>query len=47
MSHFAVAVIHEKEQDIDEMLAPYNENIDVEPYVEYTKDYNSLTTKLN
>ena len=38
MSHFAVAVIHEKDQDINEMLAPYNENINVEPYVEYTKE---------
>ena len=32
MSHYAVAVIHRKDQDIAELLAPYDENIEVEPY---------------
>ena len=32
MSHYAVAVIHKDTQDIDELLAPYDENITVAPY---------------
>lgn len=35
MSHFSVLVIGD---NVDEQLAPYNENIEVEPYVEYTKE---------
>lgn len=35
MSHFSVLVIGD---DVDEQLAQYNENIKVEPYVEYTKE---------
>lgn len=35
MSHYAVLVIHDKGQDIKELLAPYSENIKVEPYLEY------------
>lgn len=38
MSHYAVAVFHREDQDIDELLAPYDENIDVEPYIQYTRD---------
>lgn len=38
MSHYAVAVIHRDDQSVKELLAPYNENLDVEPYIEYTKD---------
>lgn len=37
MSHYAVAVFHREDQDIDELLAPYDENIKVERYVRYTK----------
>lgn len=37
MSHFTVAVFHRKDQDIEELLAPYNENIIVAPYVYRTK----------
>ena len=37
MSHYAVAVIHDKNQNIDELLAPYWEELKVEPYVEYTR----------
>ena len=35
MSHYAVLVIHNKGQDIEELLAPYSENLKVEPYLEY------------
>ena len=37
MSHYSVAVIHSKDQRIDDLLAPYDENVSVEPYIEYTK----------
>jgi hypothetical protein len=33
MSHYAVAVIHRENQDIEDLLAPYDENIEVEPYI--------------
>ena len=35
MSHFSVLVIGD---NVDEQLAPYDEKIEVEPYVEYTKE---------
>jgi len=35
MSHYAVLVIHNKEQDIEELLAPYSENIKVKPYLKH------------
>lgn len=38
MSHYAVLVLHEEEQNIEDMLAPYNENLEVEPYLKYTID---------
>lgn len=37
MSHYTVAVFHRKDQDIDEMLAPYSENLQVEPYISFTR----------
>lgn len=37
MSHFSVAVFHRKDQDIDELLAPFDENKQVEPYISYTR----------
>lgn len=37
MSHFTVAVITAKKENLEEMLEPYNENIDVEPYIDKTK----------
>lgn len=37
MSHFSLAVFHRKDQSIDELLEPYNENIPVEPYVRFTR----------
>ncbi len=39
MSHFIVAVFTENEfQDIDDLLAPYDESVVVEPYVDATKE---------
>ena len=38
MSHYAVLVIHNENQSIDKLLAPYSENIKVEPYLEYKHD---------
>ena len=37
MSHYAVAVFHRKDQEIEELLAPYDEKIDVEPYIWKTR----------
>lgn len=37
MSYFTVAVITAEKEKLDEMLAPYDENLEVEPYVERTK----------
>ena len=54
MSHYAVAVFSRKDQDIDDLLAPYNENMEVEPYVlktrqevidEYRKDHEGAAGK--
>lgn len=38
MSHFTVAVITARKESLEEMLAPYDENLEVEPYVERTKE---------
>ena len=40
MSHFAVLVLtrDENSYEIDELLAPYSENIEMEPYVIYTRE---------
>lgn len=37
MSHLCVYVFHDKNTSIYDLLAPYDESIEVEPYVEYTK----------
>ena len=37
MSHFTVAVFHREDQDIEELLAPFDETIEYEPYIKYTK----------
>lgn len=37
MSHYAVAVFHRKDQDINELLAPYDENLEVEPYIRFSR----------
>ena len=33
-----VAVFHREDQDIDELLAPYSEELKVEPYIRFTRD---------
>lgn len=38
MRHYTVAVITDKLNKIGEMLAPYSENMEVEPYVDETKE---------
>lgn len=38
MSHYTVAVIHRENQDIANLLAPYYENLKVEPYIWLTKN---------
>lgn len=38
MSHFTVAVITAKKEKLEEMLAAYDENLEVEPYIERTKE---------
>lgn len=38
MSHFTVAVITAKKEKLEEMLASYDENLEVEPYIERTKE---------
>ena len=37
MSHYAVAVFHRKDQTVDELLAPYSENLKVDPYVSMSR----------
>jgi len=38
MSHFSCLVIHKEEQNIDKLMAPYSEELKVEPYIRETKD---------
>lgn len=38
MSHYKVLVIHNENQNIEELLAPYSENLEVEPYLKYKYD---------
>lgn len=38
MSHFCVYVFHDAKTSVDELLAPFDESIEFEPYVEYTKE---------
>lgn len=38
MSHFTVAVITAKKEKLEEMLASYDENLEVEPYIGRTKE---------
>ena len=37
MSHFSVAVFHREDQSVESLLAPFDENKQVEPYIQYTK----------
>lgn len=47
MSHFSVAVFHKKEQNIEDLLAPYDEGIVVAPYIKYTKEQAIAKTRKN
>ncbi|MBP3463809.1 MAG: hypothetical protein J6K45_04945 [Clostridia bacterium] len=38
MSHYTVAVITDDIKKIDDMLKPYSENLEVEPYISQTKE---------
>jgi len=38
MSHYKVLIIHNENQNIEELLAPYDENLEVEPYLKYKYD---------
>ena len=38
MSHFCVYVFHDKNTAVSDLLAPYDENIKIAPYVLYTKE---------
>lgn len=38
MLHYLAAVLHRQDQRIEELLAPYDENLQVEKYVEYTRE---------
>lgn len=47
MSHYTVAVIHKAEDSLENMLAPYSEHLQVEPYISITveellKEYDKL-----
>ena len=33
MSHFSVLVLHSNEDSIDKLLAPFDENLEVKPYL--------------
>ena len=37
MSHFIVAVIHAEDEPLEELLAPYDECLEMEPYIEITR----------
>jgi len=38
MSHFVVGIIHHEEQDIEDLLTPYDCEKEVERYIDYTKE---------
>lgn len=38
MSHYTVAVFHREDQDIDDLLAPYDESLTVAPYIRFTRE---------
>jgi len=38
MSHFNCLVIHKRDQDIGELMAPYSEKLKVEPYIRETTE---------
>lgn len=38
MSHYTVVVFHRPDQDVKELLAPYDGNIEVEPYIMFSRE---------
>lgn len=38
MSHYLVAVLHRKDQSVENLLAPYDENLQVEKRIEYSRE---------
>lgn len=38
MSHYTVAVITDDIKKLESMLAPYDENLEVSPYIDETKE---------
>lgn len=38
MSHYTVLVIKNQDADLDEILAPYSENLEVDPYIDRTRE---------
>ena len=38
MSHFSVAVLHRADQTVEELLAPYDEELESEIELEYTRE---------
>lgn len=38
MSHYMLAIIHKPEQKIEDLLAPFDENKSVDPYIIYSRD---------
>lgn len=37
MSHYTVAIFHRPDQDIDELLAPFSEELKVDPYIVFSR----------
>ena len=38
LSHYSVLVLSDEDTEVDGLLAPFNENISVKPYIKYTKE---------
>ena len=38
MSHFCVYVFHDENTNVNDLLSPYDENLEMTPYVRYTKE---------
>jgi len=38
MSHYTVSVLHRADQSVEDLLAPYDENLAVEPYFVYSRE---------
>ena len=42
LSHYSVLVLSDEDTEVDGLLAPFNENISVKPYIKYTKEKGML-----